>query len=272
MRKVANILFLALIFIPFISANAGWEDYGEWYGGIYGNGCKSVSNESLCKPPLLPPDEGQNLTCYYYPSTQGCCCEGLVWVPNAPVVETTVIGNTIHLQWNADKTADGYSIWWSTSPVIEMNSSHYIHPTGNSYYHTNLNYNTEYWYVVRAYNTYGGNSRYVYGGKTGPLPLPSAPRLSASQSGGKIVLSWTAAGDRYNVYYSTQLGVTKALYEQSMLGISGTSIAPEALTPGKTYYFVVAAENSYGEGPISNEVSESLVIDFSPIFNLLLSD
>lgn len=272
MRKVASILFLALILIPFLSANASWEDFGEWYGGVYGKGCRRVSNETSCKPPLLPPNEGMNLSCTYYYSTQYCCCEGLVWVPNAPIVESTITGNKIHLQWNVDETADGYSIWWSNSPIVDMDSEHSFHVTGTSFSHTNLNYNTEYWYVVRAYNTYGGNSRYIYGGRTGSMPIPSAPRLSVRQSGGKIILSWTAAGDRYNIYYSTQPGVTKALYEQSMLGITGTTIIPEALSPGKSYYFVVAAENSYGEGPISNEVSGALVMDLSPIFNLLLFD
>lgn len=85
---------------------------------------------------------------------------------------------------------------------------------------------------------------------------PAAP-TGVTATGGdlQVTISWAAVANAtsYNIYWSTTPGVTPA---------TGTKIAGAAspavqtgLTAGTTYYYIVTAVNSAGEGPASGEVS-----------------
>jgi len=85
---------------------------------------------------------------------------------------------------------------------------------------------------------------------------PSSPEdVTATAGDGQVTISWDKASKAtsYNIYWSTTPGVTKA---------TGTKISDvtspythTGLTNGTTYYYVVTAENSYGESSESSEVN-----------------
>lgn len=86
--------------------------------------------------------------------------------------------------------------------------------------------------------------------------VPSAPTgLSGTAGNSQVTISWNSVSGStsYNIYWSTTTGVTKA---------SGTKIpnvtspyTHTGLTNGATYYYVVTAENSYGESSESSQLS-----------------
>ncbi len=92
--------------------------------------------------------------------------------------------------------------------------------------------------------------------QTANVTPPSAPSaVNASAGDGVISISWNSVSraTSYNMYWSTSSGVTK----QTGTRIAGVS-SPHSmggLTNDTTYYFIVSAENSYGESAASAEVS-----------------
>lgn len=85
---------------------------------------------------------------------------------------------------------------------------------------------------------------------------PAAPTgLTASATGkGAISLSWTAStgATSYNAKRST---VSGGPYTTIATGITTTTFKNSGLTLGVTYFYVVSAVNSAGEGPNSNQAS-----------------
>jgi hypothetical protein len=183
MRKISIIIIaFTVTLISFNPAAAWWEDYSDWWGGLYGNGCRGNYTQSTCKPPSLPPGQGKSLSCTFYYSTDACCCEGLVWVPDSPTnINISAQGNTINMDWNADPATDRYELWWSTSPVIHRGKDNKKAFTGNSFSHTNLKYDTKYYYTIDVVGTYG-RSNFYFNKTTETDPNPpqnTAPQINA---------------------------------------------------------------------------------------------
>jgi hypothetical protein len=110
----------------------------------------------------------------------------------------------------------------------------------------------------KVYIGLGGES-FVYGQIAGSGPvLPGDPaNLSATaKSNTEIDLAWTAAGGTvtgYNILRGTSTGGESATPVAN--GVSATTYADTSVTQGATYYYKVAAANSAGQGPLSNESS-----------------
>ena len=115
--------------------------------------------------------------------------------------------------------------------------------------------------IVAGQTTQGGEieMEYVYG------IVPSTPtNVTATAGNEEITISWDSVTGAisYNIYWSTSQGVTKD---------TGTKISTfsnphthRGLTNGTTYYYVVTAENSYGESADSSEVSETPSVSAYP--------
>ena len=93
------------------------------------------------------------------------------------------------------------------------------------------------------------------------LAVPSAPTgLGATPSGTSAVLAWTAVSGATS-YQVKQ--ATSASGPFTVIGSPATnSFTTASLTPGTTYYFVVSAVNSVGEG--GNSASASCIIGALP--------
>jgi fibronectin type 3 domain-containing protein len=94
---------------------------------------------------------------------------------------------------------------------------------------------------------------------------PSAPQsLAATAGSGSVSLTWTppasnggAAITGYNVYRGTSAGGESAT--PIATNVTGTSFTDTGLINGTTYYYKVAAVNSAGVSPQSNEASATPV-------------
>lgn len=85
---------------------------------------------------------------------------------------------------------------------------------------------------------------------------PSAPTGVAADAGdGQVTISWNAVtgADSYNLYWGTSPGVTKTTGTK-ITGVT-SPYTHTGRTNGVTYYYVVTAENAYGESVESSEVS-----------------
>ena len=87
---------------------------------------------------------------------------------------------------------------------------------------------------------------------------PSSPtNVSATAGDEEVTISWDSVSGTtsYNIYWDYSSGVSKDTYERKIGGITETSYTHTGLSNGTTYYYVVTAENSYGESDESDEVS-----------------
>ncbi|NBC70852.1 hypothetical protein GT003_17775 [Paenibacillus sacheonensis] len=93
------------------------------------------------------------------------------------------------------------------------------------------------------------------GGSGGGGTVPSAPTgLTATGGNAQASLSWSAVSGAtsYNVKRSTTSGGS---YTNVATGVTSTSYTNTGLTNGTTYYYVVSAVNSAGEGTNSSQAS-----------------
>ena len=102
-------------------------------------------------------------------------------------------------------------------------------------------------------------------GSGGASPQSATTSVLASGGSGAVLLSWKNSKDAtsYDVYRSTQAGVTRRNFATLPGGVQVTGVAspyvPSGLVNGTTYYFVVTAINSDGEGHESSEVAATPV-------------
>ncbi len=172
---------------------------------------------------------------------------------------STVTNGAFAFQWSDVTGTSEYQIQVSedtsfASTVIDetVTITHHI-PTST------LSANTHYW-RVRAEDSYGNQSAWSeawsFMVSSEPGTAPSTPtNVSATAGNEEITISWDSVtgATYYNIYWSTSAGVTKE---------TGTKISTftspythTGLTNDTTYYYVVTAENSYGESDESDEVS-----------------
>lgn len=186
-------------------------------------------------------------------------------VPAAPTGLTTQPGDTkVALSWTAPagSTVTSYNIYRSTSAISSAVNPVATGVTGTTFQSAGLTNGTLYHFRVAAVNSAGVGALSdptTATPVTAPQPPPAPTSLNAVSGDGKVTLSWTApvgtVVTSYNIYRST-----------SPIAVAGTPIASnistnsyvnDGLTNGTTYYFRVAAVNTVGPGPLSNEVFTS---------------
>src|SRR6266852_5996433 len=183
-------------------------------------------------------------------------------VPSAPQNLTASAGNaSVLLSWAAPASNGGapvtsYNVLRSTSSGTESLLTSGV--VGTSYTDSSALNGITYFYKVAAVNSVGTGPLSNEASAT-PATVPSAPQnLVASAGNGSVSLSWTAPASNggaavtsYNVLRSTSSGAESSLSS----GVVGTTFTDSTVSNGTTYFYKVAAVNSVGPGPLSNEAS-----------------
>ena len=182
--------------------------------------------------------------------------------PAAPTGLTAVGGaGQVTLSWTSVSNATSYNVYYATTSGVTKTSGTKLTSVSSPYVQTALTAGTTYFYVVTAVNSAGESEASAQASAataaTEPVPtVPAAPTgVIATGGTNQVTLSWGSVGTAtsYNVYYATTSGVTKAN------GTKITSVTSPAvlgsLTAGTTYYYIVTAVNSTGEGAASVQVA-----------------
>lgn len=174
-------------------------------------------------------------------------------VPFAPqnFIENTINSYLVTLSWDASPENDlvtSYSLYRS---LVSGKSYDLVAEgiTELAYTDTNLDSNTNYYYLLTATNL-NGESEYSEELAVA-IPLPSftpSDILGLQATGGdsKVVLQWEeVAGTNYNVYRADAF---EGNYVEIASGTSTNSYIDEEVTNGITYYYYVLGTNSLGTG------------------------
>jgi lysophospholipase L1-like esterase len=181
--------------------------------------------------------------------------------PPAPENIVSVSGNAqVRLSWGNASGVTTYNIYWSTSAGVLKKTGTKIPTVTSPYYHSGLNNDTTFYYVITAANQYGESSESVEVSATPSLTKPPLPptHVATLALDRQVILRWTAveaedANTSHNIYWSTSSGVTKG--NGTMIANAVSPYTHESLTNGTTYYYVVTAVNQYGESIESEEAS-----------------
>ncbi len=184
----------------------------------------------------------------------------------APTLTARLAGaTTVELSWTSVSGAAGYElwVWWQNDPGWQRLSEGSL--TGTSHTHSDLTAGRTYYYLVAALD--GGGIRGQWSeqlSRTIPAqsqPL-SPPQLTASSAGSTAVeVSWNVVvgAVRYELW-------TWWARETGWQQIGGDSLTETAfghstLTPGRTYYYIIAAIDAAGvRGGWSEQVIVTLPV------------
>ncbi|MGO8673133.1 MAG: fibronectin type III domain-containing protein, partial [Capsulimonadaceae bacterium] len=221
-----------------IAANTFYTDTGLANGATYfytvaavnGGGTSGLSSESSATPE--PP------------------------IPAVPTALSATSGNAqVSLSWTASTGATSFNVYRGTASGAEGSTS--VGPaTTTSYSDTGLTNGVAYFYEVAAVNA-GGTSPLSSEASATPAPqIPGAPAgLTGTAGNSQVALSWTAStgAASYCIYRGTATGAEAAT--AIVTGITAVNYTNRSVTNGTTYFYTVAAVNSSGTSPPSNEAS-----------------
>jgi hypothetical protein len=184
--------------------------------------------------------------------TDGTTLSWQAAAPGAPSgVSATVpsIAGQINVSWNAVAGATAYTIFYgTTNPVTVTNYSGTVTVSTNSGSITGLAIGT-YYIAVQTQNSAGTSilSAQVSGS---PYTIPTAPTLGSVSlaTTTSVSVSYTAnstgnPSPTYRIYYGTTNPITTS---NSYVTTSSSPATISGLAANSTYYFKVAAVNSYG--------------------------
>ncbi len=181
--------------------------------------------------------------------------------PSTPTTVTSTAGDgEVTISWDTASDATSYNIYWSTSSGVSKDTyeDKISTITTTSYLHTGLTNGTTYYYVATSENDYGESSESdeVSATPSSTGTAPSAP-IGVTPAAGdeELTISWDSVtgATSYNIYWSTSQAVTKDT--GTKVSTFSSPYTHTDLTNGTTYYYVVTAENDYGESSESDEVS-----------------
>jgi fibronectin type 3 domain-containing protein len=181
-------------------------------------------------------------------------------VPAAPAGMSASGGaNQVSVSWSAVSGAASYNLYWSKTSGVTTATGTKITAVTSPYVQTGLTAGTAYFYIVTAVNVSGESPSSAQATATTSAPtvvIPAAPAsVTATGGANQVSISWAAVptATSYNIYYATTSGVTKA--NGAKITNAASPYSQTGLAAGTTYYYIVTAVNSAGEGVASAQAS-----------------
>lgn len=180
-------------------------------------------------------------------------------LPAAPTGVTASGGaNQVSISWATVPGATSYNIFWATTAGVTTAGTK-ITTAASPYVQTGLAASTSYYYIVTAVNASGQSvaSTQVTAATNAPaVTIPAVPTaVTAAGGANQVNISWGAVSGAtsYNIYYATTTGVTKN--SGARITNAASPYLQTGLAASTTYYYVVTAQNSAGEGAASAQTS-----------------
>lgn len=179
-------------------------------------------------------------------------------VPAAPASLTAVAGDgKASLSWSASSGATSYTLKRATTNEGAYTTiANALNTT--SYSDLGLTNGTTYYYVVSAVNIIGESPNSSQASATPAAVVPTPPAaptsLTAVAGDAKVNLGWAASSGAAS-YTVKRAPASGGPYTTIATGLSATTYTDTGLTNGTTYFYVVSASNSVGEGANSAQAS-----------------
>lgn len=228
-----------------------------------------VVNDPECSQPNYTPKE-LDAGALYHVRIHAIDCYGQEGAPSVAgqlntlalkevPLNVTAIGDLLKIVVNWEGEAGiKYNVYWSTQPSVTTTSfeGKAEDVEALTWTHENCQGNTAYYYVVTAENSLGQESAVSAEASATAVGAPQSPSDVSAETGERMVtLTWThVAGYRYNVYWSTEPGVTKTNNQGSALEIDGGTWVHEGCE-GVKHYYIVTAINNLGESDVLGEIA-----------------
>ena len=265
------------------TASTGATSYNVYRGTTAGGEGATPIVTGLASPTYS--DSGLfNGTTYYYKvaavnstGTSGMSSEASATpqspIPAAPTGLTATAGNaSVTLSWTASTGATSYDVYRGTTTGNESPTAIATGLTAASYTDATATNGTTYFYKVAAVDATGNSPLSNEASATPQAPITTAPTgLTATSGNASVTLSWTAptGAVSYAVYRGTTAGGESTTPIAS--NIATTSYTDTTVTNGTMYYYEVAAVDSGGTSPLSNEASATPEPPVAPTFTLSAS-
>ena len=182
-------------------------------------------------------------------------------------------GGAVRVNWDysfLESEVAGFTVYRSTSSGTGYASAGSVDPYTRSFLNTGLTPGTTYYYIVRAFNALAEesvNSNEDSVTITAPIDVPgAASNLVALLSGGTTaLLSWSDNSSDESGFKVQRGTVDGGPYSTIATTEAGaTSYMDVGLTISTTYYYVIIATNSAGDGAASNQASVTTSGDADP--------
>ncbi|MCD8383218.1 MAG: hypothetical protein LUC30_10000, partial [Clostridiales bacterium] len=167
------------------------------------------------------------------------------WLGTPELTSVTTVSAGVKISWNTVENASGYRVYRRT----EGGSWTFLKAvTNTSYTDSSLaDYNTNYYYTVRAYTTVNGTTCYSSYDTTGMMiHFLAVPQLSGADSTASgITVSWlkVSGATSYLIYRKT---ASTGWKEIATLDSGDTSYDDASGVSGTTYYYTVQAKSANG--------------------------
>jgi subtilase family serine protease len=170
-------------------------------------------------------------------------------------------GQTATLTWTADTAAVSYNLYQGTAPGSVSPTPVQANVVGTSARVSGLKSGQEYVFAIAAVAASGAISP-----RSSPVDVTTVPAAPTgltvavpAATVGALNLAWTASSGAtsYSVFEGTASGGEGATAVKT--GLTGTSAALTGLSPGKHYFFTVAAVDAGGSSNASAEASGTTI-------------
>lgn len=171
-------------------------------------------------------------------------------------VATVSGAGKVTVKWNEVTGATSYNIYFSDKKGVDPKTAAKIGGVkGAVYEHAGLKNGVTYFYVVSAVNAKGESppSGEVGGMARGAAPAQTAGVAASVAGEGVVNVKWepVPTATSYRVYFADKPGMAAKTGMKETVSIN--SFTHTGLKSGGYYYYVVAALNDSGEGPVSPE-------------------